>query len=77
MKESYNYNTLKVGDRVTPNTTSKIDGHPLENDPKYNPWGMGGTIKQIWNPKMPELPYIVEWDTGYTNSYSKENLIKI
>ena len=48
-----------------------------DNDPKYNPWGMGGTIVQIWNPKMPELPYLVTWDTGYKNSYAKENLTKI
>ena len=68
---------LKIGDRVAVRTTSKIDGHPLEDDPKYNPWGIGGTVIQRYNAKQPSLPYIVKWDTGYQNSYGEDNLIKI
>lgn len=80
MKEShylYKESLLNINDRVTVKTTAKIDGHTLDNDDKYNPWGIGGTIIGKFNKKMPELPYIVKWDTGYTNSYQKDNLVKI
>jgi hypothetical protein len=73
----YKEKIIKVGDRVVVKFSAKIQGHTLQDDPKYNPWGVEGTVIRIWNEKMPSLPYIVKWDTGYTNSYEIQNLTRL
>jgi hypothetical protein len=68
---------IKIGDKVKVKTSAKIQGHVLENDRKYNPWNVEGTVVQIWNEKQPSLPYIVLWPSGYQNSYEFQNLIRL